>query len=340
MLGEVTMVQLYGVALTAGKAHRDHKHHHAHQYDHNGTPITTTPAPPAQQRPTLPTHPLLTAGQINPNLRLNFAGGQPKPQMIPGKNFNAQYMNGQFLGSLVAQQLGRGPPQRFYSQSPFFSKRPVPIQQSLTLGKAPIISGGLVHPSLVNPANVQFIDNTRIELDTHQLFRRHNKDEKVAEGPEVPEEKNFGDKITPKEKRTAKATELETPEEEQEPVEQPSEDTSSPEAKSSENKHKKRELLIAGGHIFDDSLLGGGAFDKSILSGLAGIGQNEPILQKQKQSDEREPAEAEVKAVMGICSGCDEEPFAKALVFGWRTVSKKLYSGAFFTPAVPQCKAF
>lgn len=41
---EVTWVQLYKVALSAGKAHRDHKHHHVHQFDHNG-PITTTRAP-------------------------------------------------------------------------------------------------------------------------------------------------------------------------------------------------------------------------------------------------------------------------------------------------------
>lgn len=102
MLGEITMVQLYAVALTAGKAHRDHKHHHAHQYDHNGTPITTTPTPPPANRPTLPTHPLLTAGQINPSLRLNLAG---PPRNVQGQSFNTQFVNGQFIGSAVAQQL-------------------------------------------------------------------------------------------------------------------------------------------------------------------------------------------------------------------------------------------
>lgn len=44
---EVTLVQLYSVALSAGKAHRDHKHHHVHKFDHNGEiATTTTPAPP------------------------------------------------------------------------------------------------------------------------------------------------------------------------------------------------------------------------------------------------------------------------------------------------------
>ncbi|ENN77216.1 hypothetical protein YQE_00980, partial [Dendroctonus ponderosae] len=79
---------------------------------------------------------------------------------------------------------------------------------------------------------------------------------------------------------------------------------------------------------------------QSLQYGLAGIGNNAPILKLQKESDEREPAEAEVKAVMNICTGCDPEPFDKALVFGWRTVAKKLFSGAFYTPAVPQCKVF
>ena len=42
------MIQIYKVALSAGKAHRDHKHHHVHHFDHNG-PITSTPQPVTQQ---------------------------------------------------------------------------------------------------------------------------------------------------------------------------------------------------------------------------------------------------------------------------------------------------
>lgn len=42
---EITMVQLYKVALSAGKAHRDHKHHHVHHFNHDGLAPTTTPAP-------------------------------------------------------------------------------------------------------------------------------------------------------------------------------------------------------------------------------------------------------------------------------------------------------
>ena len=306
MLGEITMLQLYSVALTAGKAHRDHKHHHAHQYDHDGNQITTPPPQTPRPRNALPTHPLLTGGQINPMLMLNFAGGQPQPQpqLIPGQNYNAQLLNGQFVSNLVSQQLSQGRlPQNPQTQQLQFLTPQPPVQQIGT----PLINSGLVHPSLVNPANVQFIDTPQIE--THQLFKRQN-DEK-NEG-----ELKFGDKIVKKTKRQAG-----------------SEDND-----QKENKHKKRELYLSGGTIIEEGFTSG--IDQSFLDGLAGIGENKPILQEQKQNDEREPAEAEVKAVMNVCSGCDEEPFEKALVFGWRNVPKKLYSGAFYTPAAPQCKAF
>lgn len=39
---EITVLQLYKVALSAGKAHRDHKHHHVHHFDHEGL-VTSSP---------------------------------------------------------------------------------------------------------------------------------------------------------------------------------------------------------------------------------------------------------------------------------------------------------
>lgn len=65
------MVQLYNVALTAGKAHKDHKHHHVHHYEHdtsNNIPRTTTQTPVTG--PPLPAHPFLTGGQINTQVQL------------------------------------------------------------------------------------------------------------------------------------------------------------------------------------------------------------------------------------------------------------------------------
>lgn len=47
---EVTVLQLYKVALSAGKAHRDHKHHHVHHFNHDGQLMTTqAPTPPPTQ---------------------------------------------------------------------------------------------------------------------------------------------------------------------------------------------------------------------------------------------------------------------------------------------------
>ncbi|XP_066150636.1 uncharacterized protein b6 [Euwallacea fornicatus] len=287
MLGEITMVQLYSVALTAGKAHKDHKHHHAHQYDHNGNMITTPP-PSTTVRPQI-NHPLLTAGQLNRGTRINFATGQ-QPQIIQGQDYSVGYANGQLVGGLVTQQLTKGVQQQ----------QQIPLQQQ---NANPLDTGsfqtfntiGYGSGSLSNPANVQFINN----YPQHSLFKRQNS-----------AEPQYGDKL--QSKREGK---------------------------------KKRELFVAGGTLYDDGLAEGpsagtATYQSSLSYGLAGIGDNQPILKRQKESDEREPAEAEVKAVMNVCSACDLEPFDKALVFGWRTVPKKLFSGAFYSPAVPQCRAF
>lgn len=47
---EITVLQLYKVALSAGKAHRDHRHHHVHHFNHDGVLMTTpAPTPPPTQ---------------------------------------------------------------------------------------------------------------------------------------------------------------------------------------------------------------------------------------------------------------------------------------------------
>ncbi|KAF2905881.1 hypothetical protein ILUMI_00293, partial [Ignelater luminosus] len=368
MLGEVTMIQLYSVALTAGKAHRNHKHHHAHRYDHNGMPITTTPRPPRPPRPMTPTHPLLTGGQLNPNVALTIASGQTQqllpqipqipqiPQLIPGQSFSAQLLNGQFVNNLVQQQLMNTPqsrgPQQFLPQDPQQLPQPQPLSlaqqplqilpqpgqiQQLPQNPSPLINSGLVHPSLINPANVQFIDT---QIETHQLFKRDNKNSTKDEETSKSDKKKVAPSKDTKETKEVKETK-EKVKTELKPTNKSSIDPV--EAASTEEnpdkKQTKRELILHGGSIIDDTGFAN-AFEHNLLSGLAGIGQNEPVLQLQKQYEEREPAEAEVAAVMNLCSGCDEEPFGKALVFGWRAVPKKLYSGAFYTPAVPRCKAF
>nr|CAH7745907.1 unnamed protein product [Callosobruchus chinensis] len=305
MLGEITMLQLYSVALTAGKAHKDHKHHHAHQYDHEGR-IITTPAPTTPRaRPQVAMHPLLTGGQINRRLRINLA----QPETVAGQNYDVQFLNGQFVVNHVAQQFApkrrvgapMGSEQQQQQQIVGVSGNeeaisseipPGPMgsdeesasdegrsfsSQFFTLGDTSVINTDFNH---VQPDS---------SLETHDIFRRDNGDMEA----------------------------------------QPSE------------KKVKREFVI-GGTIVESPISSHDlTFEQSLLDGLAGIGQNTEISQKQKQTEEeREPAEAEVKAVLNICDGCDAEPFERALIFGWRTVPKKLYSGAFYKPAKPQCKVF
>lgn len=104
-------------------------------------------------------------------------------------------------------------------------------------------------------------------------------------------------------------------------------------------KKKKRGLLqLSDGSIFDDGYSIPQGLDNDYFTGLTSFGLQ--LTKDTNEEDEREPAEGEVRQVMDICDGCAKEPFAKALVMGWRTVPKKLYSGAFYMPAVPACKAF
>ncbi|XP_016990990.1 uncharacterized protein LOC108052940 [Drosophila rhopaloa] len=162
---EMTLVQVYRVALSAGKAHRDHKHHHVHHFDHEGLEVSsTTRAPPSINRPQ-PMHSLLASGQIPTRVRINLANpppaaagaalpaggglGDPAQQAI---TINTNFVNGQInAGSrLVAQQLlGLLPP----SGSAQAQLQP---------------SGGNRFQMLSNSANVQFIDET----ETHIQFKR------------------------------------------------------------------------------------------------------------------------------------------------------------------------
>lgn len=324
MLGEITMVQLYKVALTAGKAHKDHKHHHAHQFDHDGR-IITTPAPATPRNvPSLPQHPLLTGGQINPMVKINFAGGQPgqQPQIVAGQQFAAQYLNGQFVGNLVTQQLSRSQsqstvqPQQLFIPTHQVQNLPTAQQiptssddasfssQFLSLGDTPVLNTGLNH--------LRASDNYR--FDTHDLFKRN-------------------DESAQQTRRHSKR------EIEQEGNDSAVESTADRREEVGSSRVGKRQVFIGDGSFINEPI-DSNPFQQSLLYGLAGIGENVAISKKQKESDEREPAEAEVKAVLNICTGCDEEPFDKALIFGWRTVPKKLYSGAYYTPAIPECKVF
>lgn len=105
-----------------------------------------------------------------------------------------------------------------------------------------------------------------------------------------------------------------------------------------DSEKRKRGLVQLGdGLIVDDGYIDQG-LETEYFAGLTNFGLQLPMYEN--KDDEREPAEAEVKMIMDICDGCAEEPFEKALLMGWRSVPKKLYSGAVHIPAVQACKAF
>ncbi|KAF9800386.1 hypothetical protein SFRURICE_015896, partial [Spodoptera frugiperda] len=319
LMGEITMLQLYHVALTAGKAHKDHKHHHVHHFKHDGTPIesSTEPAtePPPPQATPLGNGNFLIGGQLMRAPSLNLAGAQ---QMVPvqlpnGLQLQQEYINGQLSNKLVSEQLlnsvqpvpnhlGTGAPVPLPSfgqlgQSQGFSRSPIGPSKGTTV----VLSG-----SLLNPANVKYIDDTV----SHNLFKRNSKRDK-RDNPE--KELN--------------------------------------EERASGKKDKRGLVALSDGSIVDEALLSTdliednkedeALFQQSLLNGLAGFVGNLPVQNVQKETvDEREPAEAEVKAVMQVCSGCAPEPFKKALVISWRSTPKKLYSGAHYYKGLPICRAF
>ncbi|XP_055694385.1 uncharacterized protein LOC129796456 isoform X2 [Lutzomyia longipalpis] len=297
---EVTMIQLYKVALSAGKAHRDHKHHHVHHFDHNG-PITSTAPPPTNPpQPVQPVNPLLANGQIATRVRLNLAGVQNQPEapnVLPGQpgapvhglpsqlvggllpqqqgaTITTQFINGQFHtgGRLLSEQLVSGnllggitprPPNTLTFPGPVVSS------------PAPSL-GATSFAELGNSANVQFIDDS---TNTRFLFKREDKSTAAAE----EEDTQVDDK-----------------------------------------KVKKRGLImLSDGAIIDDSLLGR---DPEILEGLTQFGEQsfrdslsrDEGIEDEIREHDREPAEGEVRAVMNLCTSCDHEPFLGAIVLAWK----------------------
>ncbi|XP_032526612.1 uncharacterized protein LOC116777269 [Danaus plexippus] len=325
-IGEVTMLQLYHVALTAGKAHRDHKHHHVHHFKHDGTPLEST-SEPATEAPEPPAIPIgngnfLIGGQLQRPADLNLA--QPQ-QMVPAKlanglQFQQEYVNGQLGNRIVSEQLLNSvqslQTNQIYGasnkQSSFLA---LPISTSVGQSQRnPTRTFGpgkgttvLLSGSLINPANVQYIDDIN---NSHNLYKRDSKKRDKRDNPE----KEVSDDLR-------------------------------------KGKKDKRGLVsLSDGSIVDEALLSPDLFDTkedeilfqlSLQNGLAGVVGNQPVQNLQRMNvDEREPAEAEVKAVMEVCSGCTPEPFKKALILSWRNTPKKLYSGAHYYKGLPICRAF
>lgn len=202
LMGEVTMLQMYYVALTAGKAHKDHKHHHAHHFKHDGTPLESsteavTEPPPPQATP-LGNGNFLIGGQLQMPANLNLAGVQQQQpqQMIPvqlpnGIQIQQPYINGQLGSRIVSEQLINSVQQVPEQPAtiplvPVLPARPIgPQSLGPSKGTTVLLSG-----SLLNPANVQYID------DSHNLFRRDSNKRDKRDNPEKElEEEKRGSSI-------------------------------------------------------------------------------------------------------------------------------------------------
>lgn len=111
--------------------------------------------------------------------------------------------------------------------------------------------------------------------------------------------------------------------------------------KRDSDKIKRGLLQLSDGSVIDDTYIVSQNLNNDYFTGLKNFGI-ETLNNKNNNNkkDEREPAEAEVKAVMDVCDGCVPDPFEKALIMDWRTVPKKIYSGALWIPANPTCKSF
>ncbi|XP_011881276.1 PREDICTED: uncharacterized protein LOC105569427 [Vollenhovia emeryi] len=316
-LGELTMVQLYDVALTAGKAHKDHKHHHAHHYEHdtsNNTPRTTTRTPVTG--PPLPPHPFLTGGQINTQVKINPGAGIQIVQ------------NGLTIRHPALPPVPESPPQPLppLNLDVFTTPFPAlptqfgnPTQQRLPVAPGPssIFADGPYH--------------NLFKRERSESRKRDIKNETAVSGLTEPE-KSVAKRDTEKTSR-----EVAGPDDKVSFVAKTA-DANDKKLGKRETEKKKRGLLQLGdGSILDDGYSSPQGLDDDYFTGLTGFGLAKGLNEEEYP---REPAEAEVRQVMDVCDGCAAEPFAKALVIDWRSAPKKLYSGALYLPAIPACKAF
>ncbi|EFN89054.1 Neuronal pentraxin-2 [Harpegnathos saltator] len=317
-LGELTMLQLYNVALTAGKAHKDHKHHHAHHYEHdtsNNTPRTTTRAPVTG--PPLPPHPFLTGGQINTQGCVKINPGAAIQLVRNGVTIRHPALPPISPESPPPQPL---PPLNLDVLSTAFPNVPTRFFGN----PSSLFPGGTYHNLFKREKN-------------ESSKRRTFKDETVVSSlikSERPVAKRDTEKSSPNPAAAAAADDSDgkvsfVPK---------SETADEKKLDKRESDKKKRGLLQLGdGSIYDDGYSIPQGLDNDYFTGLTSFGLH---LKETSEEDEREPAEAEVKQVMDMCDGCADEPFEKALIVAWRSVPKKLYSGALFLPAVPACKEF
>lgn len=234
---------------------------------------------------------LLANGQIPTRVRLNLA--QPVQRLIPSPANDAQeltihtnFVNGQMnVGSrLVAQQL-IGLNQQQQQQQQQLQQIPQIISHTQNQDQHPEEDpSGLHHP-------FEAISPSKIQFvdhtETHILFKRQ------------AEKKNV----------------------------------SGESSRSNSKRLQKRELVLMGdGRVVEDDPLLIGSIEFK-YDGLAEFGGSQfksdldgrmQNIDEEVQEHDKEAAEEEVKAVMGLCGSCQLEPFQGAIVFAWKTVQEQM----------------
>lgn len=105
-----------------------------------------------------------------------------------------------------------------------------------------------------------------------------------------------------------------------------------PESSKTDKKVNKRELvMLPDGSIVDDSTLDNQQFTFDGLTQFADTNSRHNMgkrlhLEDEIREHDREPAEAEVRAVMSLCSKCQEEPFQGAIVLAWKDIKVRIES--------------
>uniref|UniRef100_A0A182NLU9 Pentraxin (PTX) domain-containing protein n=1 Tax=Anopheles dirus TaxID=7168 RepID=A0A182NLU9_9DIPT len=297
---ELTAVQLYKVALSAGKAHRDHKHHHVHHFDHNGGEVTSTTPRTAVMPSPQPANPLLANGQIPTRVKINLASNGAQQNSgtlgIPTKGLPSQLVGGfspstgTVTTNFVNGQFSTGV--RFLQEQLVSTNGIGQFPRSGgSIAAVGSSTGAFTFPDNAGPAGGAYsIVQLPTDATARKLFKRQTKGAKPS--------------------------------------------VAAPDTKAKRDLLQLQDgsLLQSSEYIFD------GLAEFGLPDFKNKLGRETDIEDEIREHD-KEPAEEEVRAVMNICSKCAPEPFAKALVFAWKDAVTEL-GGALSAKASSHCGHF
>lgn len=232
-------------------------------------------------------NPLLANGQINPRVRINFAGVQPQPGQPSLPPAGLQPLQPQLPGAGLPTLFNQGQfhsGQRLLSQQLFGTR----LKQGKTLSEPS--STAFIFPEstapssflhLNDPANVQYIDG---EEDAHFVFKRNENSAKNSR------------------RQTKTVTK-----------------------RATDQKVKRALVSLTDGSVIDDREIAENPFAFDGLAQFGAVGFQEALnrpkhsnIEDEIKEHDREPAEGEVQAVLGLCSSCDVEPFQGAIILAWK----------------------